>query len=70
MKVAANYQPSFMIGIDLDPRLIDAAHASIKRAKLEANRRAAAALTVTASGMEIATSSSISPRFSFKDLVD
>ena len=65
MKVAATYQPSFMIGIDLDPRLIDAAHASVKRAKLEANRRAAAAaLTDTSSGMDIATTTSTSPRFS------
>ena len=63
MKVAATFQPSFMIGIDLDPRLIDAAHASVKRAKLEA-RRAAAALTTTSSGMDIATTTSTTPRFS------
>jgi 7SK snRNA methylphosphate capping enzyme len=42
MKLAQKLLPNFIIGIDLDPRMIDAASAALKRAKLEAVRATAA----------------------------
>lgn len=39
--LAKMYEPNFIIGVDLDPRMIDAANAALKRAILEASKATA-----------------------------
>lgn len=47
LKLAQSLLPNFMVGIDLDPRMIDAANAAVKRAKFDAAREKAVAVSQT-----------------------
>ena len=44
LKIAETLVPNFIIGLDLDPRMIDAANAALKRAKLDASRALASSI--------------------------